>query len=363
MIFAMFRVMLLGLLRDRFALAATFLLPPLVFVIFATVFAGASGDAVRLRLAVADQADSPASRRLVAALLAEPNLRAQRNRTDNTVEAVRTEVRSGRVDAGLVMLRDPAGAGAPFLLITDPTRAMAAPLIESQVQTALIEHVPGIDSGRPRALFLHDPISGAKKGKGMVIYYAGAVTMLFALFSALYGALSLIDERNAGIADRIIAGPAGLAPAIGGKFLFIVLQGVLQAGAIFLVAQLLYGAPVNARLMFWLITSVAAATCAAGLAMALVCFCRDRDQAQLTGICLFLVLAVSGGAMVPSFLMPPWLQAAGLFTPHAWVIDTYQAVLWRDAGWRMVYPAWGLLVGLGLAGLMLAYLTVRRVRR
>lgn len=362
MIFAMFRVMLLGLLRDRFALAATFLLPPLVFVIFATVFAGASGEAVRLRLAVADQADSPASRELVAALLADPNLRAQRNRT-NAVDAVRTEVRSGRVDAGLVMLSDPAGAGAPFLLITDPTRAMAAPLIQSHVQNALAEHVPGIDAGRPRAMFLHDPISGAKKGKGMVIYYAGAVTMLFALFSALYGALSLIEERNAGIADRILAGPAGLAPAIGGKFLFIVLQGVLQAAAIFLVAQLLYGAPVNARLLFWLITSLAAATCAAGLAMGLVSLCRNRDQAQLIGLCLFLMLAVIGGAMVPRFLMPPWLQGAGLLTPHAWVIDTYQAVLWRDAGWRSVYPAWGVLVGLGLAGLTLAYVTVRRVRR
>ncbi|NBB15475.1 ABC transporter permease [Caulobacter sp. SLTY] len=363
MIFAMFRVMLLGLLRDRFALAATFLLPPLVFVIFVTVFAGASGEAVRLRLAVADQADSTSSRRLVAALFAEPQLRAQPNRSGNTVDAVREEVRAGRVDAGLVMLSDPAGAGAPFLLITDPTRAMAAPLIESHVQNALAVHVPGIDVGRPRALFLHDPISGAKKGKGMVIYYAGAVTMLFALFSALYGALSLIEERNAGIADRILAGPAGLAPAIGGKFLFIVLQGLLQAGSIFLVAQLLYGAPVKARLLFWLITSGAAATCAAGLAMGLVAFCRNRDQAQLIGVCLFLMLAVIGGAMAPSFTMPPWLQAVGLLTPHAWVIDTYQAVLWRDAGWRSVYPAWGVLTGLGLAGLMLAYVTVRRVRR
>ena len=362
MILAMFRVMLLALLRDRGALAVTFLLPPLIFVIFATVFAGASGEAVRLKLVVADQADSPASRRLVAALMAEPNLRAERD-LDATVAAVRAKVRSGRVDAGLVMLTDPAGAGAPFLLITDPTRAMAAPLIESQVQNALAEHVPGVDAGKPRALFLHDPISGAKKGRGMVLYYAGAVTILFALFSALYGALSLIEERNAGIADRILAGPAGLAPAIGGKFLFLVLQGLFQAGAIFLVAKLLYGAPVRAQIAPWLVTSLAASACAAGLAMGLVALCRTRDQAQLIGISLFLILAVVGGSMVPRFLMPPWLQGLGTLTPHAWVIDAYQAVLWRDAGWQDVYPAWGVLVGLGLAGLTLAYFTVRRVRR
>ena len=42
MILAMFRVMALALWRDRGALVMTFLLPPLVFLIFSAVFAGVS---------------------------------------------------------------------------------------------------------------------------------------------------------------------------------------------------------------------------------------------------------------------------------------------------------------------------------
>ena len=53
--------------------------------------------------------------------------------------------------------------------------------------------------------FERENITGAKKGGGTIAYYAGAVSILFALFSAMTGALSLIDERRSGVADRILA--------------------------------------------------------------------------------------------------------------------------------------------------------------
>ena len=42
MIAALLKVMILGLLRDRGALAMVFFLPPLIFVIFAAIFSGVS---------------------------------------------------------------------------------------------------------------------------------------------------------------------------------------------------------------------------------------------------------------------------------------------------------------------------------
>ena len=49
--------------------------------------------------------------------------------------------------------------------------------------------------------------------------------MLFSLFAAMHGALTLIDERRSGIADRILAGRHGMGPVVTGKFLFLIAQG------------------------------------------------------------------------------------------------------------------------------------------
>lgn len=77
---------------------------------------------------------------------------------------------------------------------------------------------------------------------------------------------------------------------------------------------------------------------------------------------VILILAAVGGSMVPRFLMPPWLQSAGWLTPHAWVIDAYQGLLWRDEGAGLLYKPWLVLGLIGAAGLALAQAAARRAR-
>lgn len=396
MILAMFRVMALALWRDRGALVMTFVLPPLVFLIFSAVFAGATGEDVKLKLAIADDAHTPASRRLAEALLNDPDLRAERTVPDAGAQ-VRALVKAGRADAGLIIRADPAAPGSPIVVVSDPSRAVAAPLTMARAQQVLARDMPDILLARTLvetapavggftreqiavatvaraglakggavavgpSLFAREDISDARKGGGTIAYYAGAVSILFALFSAMTGALSLIDERRSGIADRILAGTRGMGPVVTGKFLFLIAQGVVQATAIFATAQLIYGVPVLRHIGPWLITTVAASTCAAGLALGIVAFCRTRDQGQMLSTFIILILAAIGGSMVPRFLMPPWLQMAGWATPHAWTIEAYQSILWRDAGLSAVYPAWAVLAAAGLVGLLLAHLATRLVR-
>lgn len=400
MTLAMFRVMALELWRDRGALVMTFLLPPLVFLIFSTVFAGTTGEDIKLKLSVADQVHSPDSIRLVKALLADPDLRAEQAMPD-TADAVRKRVKAGHADSGLVITADPRKPGNALLVIADPSRAVAAPLTQARVQAAMARAMPEVllsrqidetteavgggltkgqkyyagealalvasqagdkDAFKDRDIFTREEVAGAKKGGGTIAYYAGAVTILFALFSAMNGALSLLDERTSGVADRILAGPAGLAPVVTGKFLFLIGQTVVQAIAIFATAELVYQVPVTAHLLAWMMTTLAAAICAGGLALGIVSLCRTRDQAQMLSTFIILILAAIGGSMVPRFLMPPWLQTVGWFTPHAWAIEAYQAILWREAGIGALYQPWLVLTAIGLAGLGAALFVTRRIR-
>jgi ABC-2 type transport system permease protein len=397
MTLAMFRVMWLELVRDRAALAMTFVLPSIVFLIFSAVFSGATGTDVRLKVSVADVAHTAGSARLAKALLADKQLRAELAAPQTEV-AARAAVRSGADDAGLVITADPAAPGTPILILSDPSRAVAAPLTEARTRDAmqhalpdellartlrdigpaigpltasqqlnvqLAEQTARTDPASTPAvppLVLHQDVLLARKGGANIAYYAGAVMILFALFAAGHGALTLLDERRTGVADRILSGPAGMAPVVSGKFLFLLAQGVGQAAVIFATAQLVFAVPVLEHLGLWLVTTLAASAAAGGLALGAISLCRTREQGQMLSTFMVLVLAALGGAMVPRFLMPPWLQTLSWWTPHAWVIEAYQGLLWRDESASALYNAWIVLACIGVAGLVVAQLAARRLR-
>ena len=65
MILMMVRVMALGLWRDRTGLVLVFVLPPLVFIVFATVFSAGASGRLDIRVGLVDQIGSADSQQLV----------------------------------------------------------------------------------------------------------------------------------------------------------------------------------------------------------------------------------------------------------------------------------------------------------
>ena len=51
-------------------------------------------------------------------------------------------------------------------------------------------------------------MAGQNAALNNVAYYAGAVAFMFLLFAAAQSALGILDDQEAGILDRIAAGPA-----------------------------------------------------------------------------------------------------------------------------------------------------------
>lgn len=397
MIFAMLRVMALSLIRDRGALVMAFLLPPTIFVIFAAIFSGTSGDELRLQVALGVSAPTSLSERLETALRADDSLRVMPTTFASEAEVV-AAVESGQADVGLMVEGAlDATEAAPAVVFVDPGKVMAGAILSGQVQrliglempdlalsrtapaieslvggftpeqaarlSAAIEQLAtGVSDQEAQPGLIDSRTVGPQNGSGATVtYYAGAVAILFLLFSAMQSAATLIEERHSGIIDRIAVGPAGTDVVVAGKFLFLTAQGMVQVTLIFLVATLVYDVDVLRHLGIWLLTTLVAAAAAAGMGMAVAAMCTTKQQAQTISTFVVLLCSAIGGSMVPRFMMPPWLQEIGWFTPNAWTIEVYHGVLWRGEGLAELVPELSWLTALALIGTLVA-LVVSRLR-
>jgi ABC-2 type transport system permease protein len=359
--------MLLCLWRDPASLVMSFVLPGIVFAIFAVIFSGASGGELAIRVAVADVAERPSSS-FVADLFSNKKITRVSLASDSR-ESVLRAVREGSADVGLVIhrpilppTRSGTGERAPFEIITDPSKEIASSLLAGTVQQALSKALQPAAQGID--MIEQTP---AIAGAGSVTaagYYAGAVAMMFLLFSALTGASTYVEEMESGLMARISLGIGGAGIVIDGKFMFLVLQGVLQVAVVFLVAWLGFKLDLPSALIPWAITTLAAAIAAAGLALAFVTLCETKKQAETIGQMLVLIISAIGGSMVPRFLMPAEVQALGWITPNTWALEAYASAFWRDDPTTTLMVYWAVLVAMGLAGLIIARIqAVRRRQR
>ena len=203
---------------------------------------------------------------------------------------------------------------------------------------------------------------GGEGGSGATVtYYAGAVAILFLLFTAMQGAASLIEERFSGIVDRLAVGPAGTDVIVAGKFLFLTAQDCVQVALILGVAAVFYGVDVLGNLATVSVVTLLSAAAAAGLGMTVATLATTRQQAQTASTFIVLVCSAIGGSMVPRFMMPPWLQDIGWYTPNAWAVEAYQTALWRGGALADLLPS---LVPLGATAIigLLAALVISRTR-
>ena len=348
-----FCAMALSAWRDRGALAMALLLPPLMFLVFATAFAGTSGTRLEVRLAAFAAQDTAATSRFVDAVRRAPFLRG-----DLVVAGSRADlearVRGGEVDAGLLISAAGAASRPDVVVVEDPGKAIASSLLVASLGEIVDGRMPGSDGPPQPAGVSIETTSPLPRGTISAAYYAGGVTTLFLLFAAVQSAMTLIEERNAGLLDRILAGPGSAAAVVLGKFAFMVLQGIGQCVIVFAVADLAYGVDPLRRPLPWLVTTCAAAAAAAALALGLAAACRTRQQAQAASTFAILVMSAVGGSMAPRFTMPTWLQHLGWLTPNTWIIEAYQDSLWRGLPTGGLVTTWLALLGFTALGLAAA---------
>ena len=396
MIWAVFKVMALRLLRDRGALVLAFILPGFIYAVFAAIFSTASGGNLDMRVALAVTNNSAQTLSLSQEIQRQTGFSVSYNPSWDAND-ITERVRLGTEDVGLVLrgdISDPSDS--PMEIIYEPSRKIASDVLSGQMRQLIGTAMPDVVlsqqlntteliigafspeqaarakialaqtvKGSDTFIQTRSAITGAQVqgGDASVAYYVGATAILFLLFSAMQGASLSLEERANGITDRLLMGFRGAAAMLLGKFSFLTLQGTLQAGLIVLVAVMFFDVAVAGSIGALLLACILAAAVAAAIALLVATLCKSTVQMNTVATFLVLLFSALGGSMVPRFMMPGWMQSLGNFTPNSWVIDLFYGILARGSDASQLALPVTILLATTLACLFGASLLSHRLMR
>lgn len=173
-------------------------------------------------------------------------------------------------------------------------------------------------------------VFSTNKHNPKIAMYAAGIAVMFLLFSASGAGGSLLEEREAGTLERLLASDLSLGQLLLGKWLFITGLGLVQLLAMFCWGQFAFGVDLLGHLPGFFALAVPTAAAAASFALVLAAVCKSRNQ--LNGISVILVLSMSavGGSMIPRYIMSESMQRMGKLTFNGWALDGFKKIFWYD---------------------------------
>jgi ABC-2 type transport system permease protein len=358
---AMVRKDLQLFVADRRALIVAFVAPVALASFFGSLFPGPGGtrEPARIAVHVVDEDGSAISRAVVAALQEEPALRVTRAPAAEAWDAV------GR-GRSAVAVSIPRGfgerAGRAFFgsddrprldLVYDPSRgaelAMMRGILAEHVMQAVAREVGGVRFRRPYEV--REQALPARSGRpynGYAHAFAG-MGVQFLLFTAVDLGAAVLLERQRGIWKRLRSAPISRFLLLAGKVVSATLITLLPLLVSFAFAMALFGVRIEGSVAGFLAIALSCAVMAATFGLLVAAVGDTPGTARRIATFVVLVMVMLGGAWVPTFVFPAWLQDVTLLIPTRWAMDGLDAMTWRGLPLQAALAPVGVL--LGFAGL------------
>lgn len=184
--------------------------------------------------------------------------------------------------------------------------------------------------------------------------FAGMVVQ-FVLFLGIDVGIGLLQQRQRGLWKRFRAAPLSRGVLLGSRTLSAAILAFFVVLANFLFARLVFGVRVEGSMTGFLAVSAAFSLMTAGFGMLVATFGKTPDATRGLSILATLLAVMLGGAWIPMFLFPEWLQKASLIVPTSWAMNGLEAMTWRGLGfsaaWAPVLVLLGFAVAFGLLAL------------
>jgi len=357
---ALWRKEWLALARDVHGLAVLFLMPAAFIVIMSLALSDAfkGQDSRQTDFTVLGAGDGARAAEQLARQLAGEGFRSVPAPADEA--AARAGVQRGKpslvlllppgLERGLLEPADPGNPAQALTLLADPAlpplqlfafeqRVRGAILVlrvSAMTRRAGIADADTLDLKRAASLNV-EVVGGT--GRPSSVQQNVPAWLIFGMFFVVMPISSLfIVERRDGTLARLVSQqvpfPMLLLGKVGPFFIINLGQTVLMLAAGRTLVPWLGGETLALPARWDLLAAVAASTSLAAIGWGLlVAVCaRTMEQATVIGGVGNILAAALGGIMVPRFVMPQTMQRWADWSPMAWALDGFHAIMLRQGG-------------------------------
>jgi len=177
------------------------------------------------------------------------------------------------------------------------------------------------------------PITGTSETRynGYAHSFAG-MSVQFILFMGVDLGVALLLARRLGLWKRLRAAPLSRATLIGSRMASGTIVAATLLALIFAAAIAFFGVRIHGSVLGFIVIGLAFALMTASFGLFIAAVGKTPEATRGLAILATLIMVMLGGAWVPSFIFPQWLQTFSLVVPTRWAVDGLDAMTWRGLG-------------------------------
>ena len=154
----------------------------------------------------------------------------------------------------------------------------------------------------------------------------------FLLFAATNLGIEVLLERQRGLWKRLRSAPVSRLMLLAGKAISGALIALMTLWVSFAFAMVVFRVRIHGSLLGFVSVSIACALMASTFGLLVAALGRTPGATRGVTTLAVLLMVMLGGAWVPTFIFPAWLQPLTLVVPARWAVDGLDAMTWRGVG-------------------------------
>jgi len=151
----------------------------------------------------------------------------------------------------------------------------------------------------------------------------------FILMAGVDMALGLLLMRRLGLWKRLRAAPLSRTQLLGSRIVASTLISLIVFAVIYTVAVAAFGVRILGSTAGFVLVLACFSVLTATFGLLVAALGRTPEATRGLAILATLLMVMLGGAWVPAFIFPEWLQTVSLAVPTRWAVDALDAMTWR----------------------------------